>query len=110
VSLVVDEPEPPIRKVVCEGTAVCVEAAVGPYLQNGEMSIWNKIGTYETGPRYLGERVDDYRGEVNVEPCWTFKVVPRTLTTWQGFGWAKRYEHEELHGEDGAAVRPTYYG
>ena len=32
VCLVVDEPEPPIRKVICEGTAVVVEAAVGPYL------------------------------------------------------------------------------
>jgi hypothetical protein len=112
VSLVVDEPEPPIRKVVCEGTAVCVEAAVGPYLENGEMSVWNKIGTYETGPRYLGDKVNDYRGEVNVEPCWTFKIVPKKLTTWQGLGWAKRYSHDELHaGEDGApTVQPKYYG
>ena len=111
VSLVVDEPEPPIRKVVCEGTAVVVEAAVGAFLDSGEMSVWNKIGTYETGPRYLGERVQDYRGEVNVEPCWTFKIVPKKLTTWQGFGWADRYKHPELHADAGTAqVQPRYYG
>jgi hypothetical protein len=61
VSLVVDEPDPPIRKVICEGTAVVVEAAVGPYLDNGEKSIWNKIGERYTGPRYLGERAQEYR-------------------------------------------------
>ena len=64
VSLVVDDPEPPMPKVLCEGTAVIVEAGVGPYLENGEMSVWNKIGTYQTGPRYLGSKVGDYRGEV----------------------------------------------
>ena len=56
VSLVVDEPDPPIRKVICEGIAVVVEAAVGPYLENGEKSLWNQIGEQYTGPRYLGER------------------------------------------------------
>jgi hypothetical protein len=109
VSLVVDEPEPPIRKVLCEGTAIVVEAAVGPYLDNGEPSIWNKIGDKYTGPRYLGERSKEYRGSVNVEPCWTFKIVPRKITTWQGFDWHPRYKHPELdvHSEEGAA-RPEY--
>lgn len=97
VSLVVDEPVAPIRKVVCEGTAVVVEAAVGPYLLNGEKSQWNLIGERHTGPRYLGEKAQEYRGDVNVEPCWTFKIVPRKLVTWQGFGWAKRYRHPELY-------------
>jgi len=41
VSLVIDEPNPPIRKVLCEGRAVVVEEPVGPYLDNGEKSIWN---------------------------------------------------------------------
>lgn len=111
VSLVVDEPDPPIRKVLCEGTAVIVEAGVGPYLDNGEPSVWNKIGQH-TGPRYLGERAGEYRSSVNVEPCWTIKVVPRKLTTWQGFGWAKRYQHPELHAAEGAApeVTPEYPG
>lgn len=97
VSLVVDEPEAPIRKVICEGTAVIVEAAVGPTLENGEKSQWNLIGERYTGPRYLGERAAEYRGSVNVEPCWTIKIVPRKLTTWQGFGWHERYKHPELH-------------
>ena len=97
VCLVVDEPEPPIRKVICEGTAIVVEAAVGPYLDTGEKSVWNKIGERYTGPRYLGERAQEYRGSVNVEPCWTFKIVPKKLHTWQGFDWHRRYKHPELH-------------
>jgi hypothetical protein len=101
VSLVVDEPDPPIRKVQCEGMAVVIEAGVGPYLDTGEPSIWNKIGERYTGPRYLGEeRSKEYRGSVNVEPCWTFKIVPRKLTTWQGFAWAERYKHPELYPDE----------
>ena len=97
VSLVVDEPEPPIRKVICEGTAECLENCVGPYLPNGEKSFWNRLGEEHTGPRYLGEKAREYRGSVNVEPCWTYRIVPSRITTWQGFGWAKRYYHPELH-------------
>lgn len=110
VSLVVDEPDPPIRKVVCEGTAVVVEAGVGPYLADGQPSVWNRIGEH-THPRYLGDHADEYRGSVNVEPCWTFKIVPRKLTTWQGFDWAQRYKHPELHPDEGgkAVVEPRYY-
>ena len=101
VSLVVDEPEPPIRKVICEGRAEIVETPVGPFLDNGEKSLWNRIGEEHTGPRYLGERAAEYRGSVNVEPCWTIRIVADKLTTWQGFGWHPRYKHPELH-EDAA--------
>jgi hypothetical protein len=113
VHLLIDDPNPPLSKVICEGTAVVVEAAVGPYLDNGEMSIWNKIGTYHTGPRYLGERAKEYRGPKNVEPCWTIKIVPRKLTTVRyGFQWASRYKHPELIPDDEglAEVTPVYYG
>jgi hypothetical protein len=113
VHLMVDDPNPPLSKVLCEGTAVIVEAGVGPYLDTGEMSIWNKIGTYHTGPRYLGDRSNDYRGPKNVEPCWTIKVVPRKITTvkW-GFQWSKHYTHPELIPDDDgkAEVQPIYYG
>ena len=102
VSLVVDEPEPPIRKVLCEGHAEIVEHPVGPHLENGQKSVWNKLGEEHTGPRYLGEKAPDYRGSVNVEPCWTFKIVSQKIMTWQGFGWHKRYFHEELHSPDDA--------
>jgi hypothetical protein len=102
VSLVVDEPTPPIRKVMCDGTAVVVEAAVGPFLDNGDMSVWNKLGTNHTGPRYRDAySTEEYRESVSKEPCWTIKVVPRKLTTWQGLGWAKRYQHEGLAGGAG---------
>ena len=92
VSLVVDEPTPPIRKVICEGRAEIVERNVGPYLPNGEKSLWNVLGETQTGPRYLGEKAQEYRGAVNTEPCWTFRIVPLKLTTWQGFGWHARYK------------------
>ncbi len=95
-ALTVDEPVPPIRKVVCEGIAVVVEAAVGPYLENGEKSLWNVIGEKYTGPRYLGDKAKEYRESVNVEPCWTIKIVPKKIQTWQGFAWHRRYKHPEL--------------
>ena len=99
VSVVVDEPVPLIRKVMAEGTGLIVEAAVGPYLETGEMSLWNKIGTNHTGPKYRESyHTEEYRDSVSHEPCWTIKVVPRKLTTWQGLAWAKRYYHEELKG------------
>jgi len=101
VSLVVDESEPPIRKVICEGTAVVVEEPVGPYLDNGEKSIWNQIGEQHTGPRYLGDKATEYRGGVNVEPCWTIRIDPTKLITWQGFGWHPRYRHPELYFDSG---------
>lgn len=113
VALVIDEPEAPLRKVSCEGTAVIVEAAVGPVLDTGEMSIWNKIGTYHTGPRYLGPDAAKYRGPKNVEPCWTIKIVPKTITSVRaGYRWAERYRHPELIPDDdgNAEVVPTYYG
>jgi hypothetical protein len=104
VSVLVDEPVPPIRKVMAEGTAIIVEAAVGPYLDDGEMSIWNKIGTNHTGPKYRDTyHTEQYRDSVNKEPCWTIKVVPRRITTWQGLAWAKRYYHEELQAGGGGA-------
>ena len=97
---------------MCQGTAVVVEAAVGPYLDTGEPSVWNKIGERYTGPRYLGERAAEYRVSVNVEPCWTFKIGAQKLTSWQGFGWAERYKHPELQaeGESAAVVTPQYPG
>jgi hypothetical protein len=67
------------------------------HLENGEKSLWNQIGEKYTGPRYLGERAAEYRGAVNVEPCWTFKIVPRKLTTWQGYDWHPRYKHPGLY-------------
>jgi hypothetical protein len=92
--------------------AVVIEAGVGPYLDTGEPSIWNKIGERYTGPRYLGEeRSKEYRGSVNVEPCWTFKIVPRKLTTWQGFAWAERYKHPEFLPDEETGkprVQPRY--
>ena len=73
VSLVIDEPVPPIRKVICDGKAEIIEKGVGPFLKNGQKSVWNQIGENHTGPRYLGEKANEYRKSVNSEPCTTFK-------------------------------------
>jgi transposase len=63
------------------------------------------------GPRYLGADAAKYRDTVNVEPCWSIKVVPRSLKTWQGLGWAPRYKNPDLHATAGdQQVKPTYYG
>ena len=93
VSLVIDEPVPPIRKVICDGLAEMIEKGVGPVLENGKKSIWNQIGEEHTGPRYLGEKAEEYRSSVNSEPCTTFRIKPNELTTWQGFEWHRRYRH-----------------
>ena len=93
VSLVIDEPVPPIRKVICDGKAEMIEKGIGPFLENGEKSIWNQIGENHTGPRYLGEKANEYRKSVNSEPCTTFKIQPLELMTWQGFEWHRRYRH-----------------
>ena len=95
VSLVIDEPEPPIRKVICEGLAEVIEEPVGPILDNGKSSIWNQIGSEHTGPRYLGEKSSEYRDSINTEPCWTFKICPEKLVTWQGFDWHDRYKNAD---------------
>ena len=93
VSLVIDEPVPPIRKVICDGKAEMIEKGIGPFLENGEKSVWNQIGENHTGPRYLGEKAIEYRKSVNSEPCTTFKIQPLELMTWQGFEWHRRYRH-----------------
>ena len=56
----------------------------------------NRGRTLRASRMNLGEKAAEYRGSVNVEPCWTFRIVPRRLTTWQGFGWHPRYKHPEL--------------
>ena len=60
------------------------------------MSVWNKIGTRHTGPRYLGDKGADYRGSVNVEPCWTFKIVPQEAGHLAGVRLSGRLKHPEL--------------
>ena len=110
--MVVDEPVPPIRKVMAEGTAIIVEAAVGPYLENGEMSIWNKIGTHHTGPKYR----ESYHTRASTatgcpsEPCWTIKIVPRKLTDLAGprVGEALLPRGAAGRGRREAVVQPKY--
>lgn len=56
--------------------------------------------------RYLGPNGPSYLVPTLQQPRWLFKVVPDTIKTWEGVGWAKRYwveseegpSYEEVHG------------
>ena len=72
-SVVIDEPVPPIRKVICDGRAEMIGKGIGLFSKSGEKSVWNQVGENHTGPRYLSEKASEYRKSVNSEPCTTFK-------------------------------------
>ena len=84
VSLAIDEPAAPYRKVLVKGRAELVE---GPNVGGRWVGIATQMAT-----RYLGERGPDYLGPTLHEPRWLFFVRPVRLTTWQGVDWAKRYK------------------
>src|SRR3712207_4182237 len=87
VSLAIDEPAVPYRKVLVKGEAELVEEPnVG--------GRWVEIAT-QMSYRYLGEHGPDYLLPTLNEPRWLFFVRPVKLTTWQGVDWARRYKHSD---------------
>jgi nitroimidazol reductase NimA-like FMN-containing flavoprotein (pyridoxamine 5'-phosphate oxidase superfamily) len=87
VSLTIDEPEAPYRRVQIQGMAELVEEPnVG--------GKWVPIAT-EMSKRYLGENGPTYLEPSLVEPRWLFFVSPQKVTTWEGVNWAKKYKHAE---------------
>ncbi len=87
VSLAIDEPAAPYRKVLVKGRAELVEEPnVG--------GCWVEIAT-AMSYRYLGEHGPDYLEPTLNEPRWLFFVRPVALTTWQGVDWAKRYKQAD---------------
>ncbi len=85
VFLSIDDPTPPLRKVLVRGTAELVEEPnVG--------GRWVAIAT-AMSYRYLGEHGPDYLVPTLNEPRWLFFVRPQRTTTWQGVDWARRYKH-----------------
>ena len=84
VSLSIDEPAAPYRKVLVKGTAELVER---PNVGGRWVTIANEMSY-----RYLGPHGPDYLVPTLNEPRWLFFVRPVTVTTWQGVDWAKKYK------------------
>lgn len=77
-------------KVVFEGVAEIVE-------RPGEGSRWMEIAR-EMAHRYRGEAGLRYLEESRDYPRWLIRVVPTSIRSWEGGGWAKRYEPEGSRG------------
>jgi nitroimidazol reductase NimA-like FMN-containing flavoprotein (pyridoxamine 5'-phosphate oxidase superfamily) len=87
VSLTIDEPAAPYRRVHVQGTAELIEEPnVG-----GQ---WVAIAT-EMSLRYLGENGPTYLEPSLVEPRWLFFVRPVKVASWEGVNWAKHYKHAD---------------
>ncbi len=87
VSLAIDEPVAPYRKVLVKGNAELVER---PNVGGCWVGIANEMSY-----RYLGEHGPDYLVPTLNEPRWLFFVRPVTMTTWQGVDWAQKYKTAE---------------
>ena len=87
VSISLDSNDPPYIKVQTQGEAELLEEPnVG--------GRWVEIGT-EMSVRYLGENGPKYLEPTLGEPRWLFFVRPKTMQTWQGVDWAKKYKHSD---------------
>lgn len=84
VSLSIDEPAAPYRKVLLQGTAELLER---PNVGGKWVDMANEMSY-----RYLGEHGPDYLVPTLNEPRWLFFVRPRKITTWQGVDWAQKYK------------------
>ncbi len=86
VFLSIDDPTPPLRKVLVKGTAELVEE---PNVGGRWVPICREMAL-----RYFGESGLTYFEKSLHEPRWLFFVRPEEMSTWVG-GWAKRYKHSD---------------
>jgi nitroimidazol reductase NimA-like FMN-containing flavoprotein (pyridoxamine 5'-phosphate oxidase superfamily) len=87
VSLTIDEPSAPYRRVHVQGMAELLEEPnVG--------GRWVAIAT-DMSYRYLGENGPTYLAPSLVEPRWLFFISPIKLASWEGVNWADKYKHAE---------------
>lgn len=86
VYLDIDEPGT-LRKVLVKGEAELIER---PNVGGKWVEIANEMSV-----RYLGENGPKYLVPTLNEPRWLFFVTPKSMTSWQGTDWAKRYKHSE---------------
>jgi PPOX class probable F420-dependent enzyme len=84
VALTIDGEGSPYQKVSVQGTAVLVEE---PNVGGQWVEIAKKMSV-----RYLGEHGPDYLVPTLDKPRWLFKIVPKSLTTWQGVEWHPKYK------------------
>jgi hypothetical protein len=97
VSVLVDDAAT-LEKVFGEGTAEVVE-------QPNVGGRWVEVAR-RMSFRYLGENGPTYLESTLQQPRWLIRIAPRTLETWAGVGWARRYwvdgtrgpSYEEAHG------------
>ncbi|TML70590.1 MAG: hypothetical protein E6G14_04735 [Actinobacteria bacterium] len=90
VSLVIEKPSTMQKVHVPDGRAELVEEPnVG--------GKWTEIAT-RMSYRYLGENGPKYLEPTLNQPRWLFKIAPRTVKSWQGVGWARRYWVEGTGG------------
>ena len=79
-----------IPKVYMEGTATVEEEpnVGGRWVQVAEQMSYRYLGP--NGPTYLVSTIQ--------QPRWLIKLVPTTIKTWKGVGWARRYWVQESGG------------
>jgi hypothetical protein len=87
VSISIDSSDPPYVKIQSQGEAQVIEETKcrWPLGRDCERDVPALPG--ENGPKYLVPTLN--------EPRWLFFVKPKTLSSWQGTDWARRYKHSE---------------
>lgn len=87
VAISIDSNEAPYIKFQTQGEAAVIEE---PNVGGKWVEIANEMSV-----RYLGENGPKYLVPTLNEPRWLFFVTPKSMTSWQGTDWAKRYKHSE---------------
>ena len=87
VSISLDSNDPPYIKVQTQGEVELLE-------EPNTGGRWVELAT-EMSVRYLGENGPKYLEPTLSEPRWLFFVRPKTMQTWQGVDWAKKYKHSD---------------
>jgi hypothetical protein len=89
VGFVVNFPET-LEKVEGEGILEVVEE---PNLGGQWVEITNRMAL-----RYIGEHGPEYVKSTLHQPRWLLRITPTQFTTWQGWGWARKYWVEGTEG------------
>lgn len=84
VALTVDAATSPYQKVTVQGTA---EVTEDPNVGGQWVEIARQMAV-----RYLGEHGPDYLVPTLDKPRWLFRIVPKSLVTWQGVDWHPKYK------------------
>lgn len=86
VSLAIDEPDPPLRRVLTEGRAELIEE---PCRDGRWREVMERMAT-----RYLAERAPIYLQTALSRPHWLFRVTPEQMRSWRGLTSHPKYDAE----------------